>query len=122
MPLSAFSLIDTRDRYQSIPCTTKHPAITRSFLSVQLQLERLLVPKAKATLDSPFRFSDKPKMPTTLPPPSKPLTKGLDFSSKVYLPDEDSLEVFNRDSAEVLEWIRDNLQASTHFQFSSEVP
>lgn len=51
-------------------------------------------------------------MPTTLPAPSKPLTAGLDFSSHVYLPDEDSIEVFNRDSAEVLEWVRDNLQAS----------
>lgn len=54
-------------------------------------------------------------MPTTLPAPSKPLTPGLDFSSHVYLPDEDSIEVFNRDSAEVLEWVRDNLQASYHF-------
>ncbi|CZT12198.1 uncharacterized protein RAG0_16113 [Rhynchosporium agropyri] len=39
-------------------------------------------------------------MPTTLPAPSKPLTDGLDFSSHVYLPDEESIEVFNRDSAE----------------------
>jgi hypothetical protein len=51
-------------------------------------------------------------MPTTLPAPSKALTAGLDFSSHVYLLDEDSIEFFNRDSAEVLEWVRDNLQAS----------
>lgn len=54
-------------------------------------------------------------MPTTLPAPSKPLNKGLDFSSHVYLLDEDSIEAFNRDSAEVLEWIQNNLQASLHF-------
>ncbi|KAH8746264.1 phytanoyl-CoA dioxygenase [Diaporthe sp. PMI_573] len=54
-------------------------------------------------------------MPTTLPAPSKALTAGLDFSSHVYLLDEDSIEVFNRDSAEVLEWVRDNLQASIQF-------
>lgn len=61
-------------------------------------------------------------MPTTLPAPSKPLNKGLDFSSHVYLLDEDSIEAFNRDSAEVLEWVQDNLQASIHCPVLVQTP
>jgi hypothetical protein len=89
-----------------------HPLV-RTSTSSPLFLDILVTPNA--SLNCFFRFSNKLKMPTTLPAPSKPLNDGLDFSSRVYLPDEDSLEVFNRDSAEVLEWVRNNLPASIQF-------